>query len=624
MINREFILKDLQITSAQRKSRLDFNEFGIPETHPITKEQLSLLPDKVDNYLLSDLQKSQLAVGVLEFEDQSVTFRIKDDRILKSFCTEDYGTQHIFLYENDVEFFNVQLSKEQETHLDLQATHLDQWKSVLKPDVYNQLEHEVRKSNKNLVGNKEVIRGGLMEEMLDEIIRKIYKANRHRFSRLPEDLIGVLEYGNKIVKNWTSAKDVVGSIVNDETLAYSLRALKLDDIKSAIIEKEVENFMQKYNAQGKLSIYPKEIISKLFENQLHQNLGVIKPEVFENKIDASQNEGGFDWNKTEQKSDFWISVLRENNFEKFYEEFPKKPNIEASMIDDINNFLRTYIPKGDIIGYPKEILARLMLYQATQHPYETRTLKERIAVFEDQYDNPLEYGGFDPWKTVEGESFWANVQHDRNWELYFEKYPEPLLSDTNKISVEIENYKGKGQLSGYPKEVISILLTEQVNQNNPINLEVFEKNINSKKSEGGFDWNETEKGEDFFKNLITWKVFSLAYEEFPVISYSEEVFIETDLHSYIPSGQISTLPKEIIEEMLREQIHQGNPENISVFEEYSFPKREFGGFSLEKSRLGTEVWEEVKHNNGEFTKFFDELPELKYDNSHLNNNNLSR
>ncbi|MCD0480367.1 hypothetical protein LPB90_18165 [Chryseobacterium sp. LC2016-29] len=624
MINREFILKDLEITAEQRKSRSEFNEFGTPETHPISKEQLALIPDKVGDHLLSDAQKIQMALGVLEFEDLAVTFRIKEDRILKTFSSEDYGTQHLFLYENDVEFFEVQLSKDQETHLDFQATHLGQWKLALKPDVYNQLEYEVRKSNKNLAGNKEVVRGGLMDDMLDTIIHEIYKANRVRFARLPEDFNSVVEYGDKIVENWKSTKEAVDLAVNDETLAYPLRALKLDGIKSAIIEKEVTNYMQKYEAKGLLLNYPKEIISKLFENQLQQNLGTINSEVFEFNIDATQKEGGFDWNKTEQKANFWTSVLKENNFELFYEEFPKKPELGATMMDSINNFLRTYVPKGDIIGYPKEILARLMLYQATQQPFETINFKERIAIFEEQYDNPLEYGGFDPWKTVEGESFWANVQHDRNWEMYFEKYPETVFSNIDKLSIEIDNYKGKGQLSGYPTEVISILLTEQANQNNPMNLEVFENNVKSQKSEGGFDWKDTDKGEHFFEKLITWKVFSLAYQEFPVIPYTQEVFLETDLHSYVPSGQINSLPKEIIEEMLREQVHQGNPENISLFEEYGVPKREFGGFSLEENRLGIEVWEEIRQNNGEFFKFYEEMPEQKYDNSHLNNNNLLR
>lgn len=624
MINQEFILKDLQITQAQRKSRSDYNEFGIQETEFLTSEQLSLIPDVISRHTLSDFQKSQLALGVLEIEKTGETFKILDNKILRSSLTENLGTQHTFLYENEIEYHNIVLSEEQEHHLDIQKTHLEQWKYVLRPDVYRQLEHFINKSNLNLAGDKKIIRGGLMDEYVDTIKHDIYKANRHRYERLPEDLSNVIDYGKEITTKWRSEKDKVESVINDNSLAYPLRALKLDSIKSTAIQKEVSLFMEKYLPKGNLENKPKELISKLFENQLDQNLGDIKPYIFENNIDAQKNEGGFDWDKTPEKTSFWSSVIRGEDLDLFYKEFPKAPQVGETMIDAINNFLKTYTPKGDIMGFPKEILAKLLLYQTSQQTFETLIFKDRIAVFEKQVYMPLEYGGFDPWSTVEGESFWANVIHDRNWDMYFEKYPEIIFSESDKITIDIENYIGKGQLSGYPTEVISIMLTEQVNQNNPMNIEVFEKNIKANEIEGGFNWKATDKGEDYFKNMITWKVFSLAYNEFPVIPYTKEVFLETDLHSYIPSGQISNLPKEIIEEMLREQIHQGNPENISIFEEYGLPEREFGGFSTAENRLGLEVWDEIRQNNGEFSKFFEEMPDQKYDNSHLNNNNLLR
>lgn len=624
MINQEFILKDLQITQAQRKSRSDYNEFGIKETEFLTSEQLSLIPDVISTHSLSDFDKIQLALGTLEIERTGETFKILDNKILRSFPTDNLGTQHMFLYENEIEYHNVILTEEQEQHLDIQKTHLEQWKYVLRPDVYNQLEHYINKSNLNLPGDKKVIRGGLMDEYVDTIKHDIYKANRNRYQKLPEELAAVIDYGNLIVTNWPSENDKVSSVLKTDTLAYPLRALKLDEIKSNIIGKEVELFLQNYEPKGDLENKPIELISKLFENQVQQNWGNVRPDIFESKIDAQKSEGGFDWDKTPEKTSFWSSVIRGEDLDLFFKEFPKAPQVGETMIDAINVFLKTYTPKGDIIGFPKEILAKLLLYQTSQQTFETLIFKERIAIFEKQVYMPLEYGGFDPWLTVEGESFWANVIHDRNWDMYFEKYPEVIFPKNNKVTIEIENYIGKGQLSGYPREVISILLTEQVNQNNPVNLEIFEKNINSQKFEGGFNWRETDKGEDYFKNMVTWKVFSLAYEEFPVIPYSQEVFIETDLHSYIPSGQISALPKEVIEEMLREQIHQGNPENISIFEEYGLPKREFGGFSLDENRLGIDVWEEIRENTGEFSKFFEEMPEQKYDNSHLNNNNLLR
>jgi len=88
--------------------------------------------------------------------------------------------------------------------------------------------------------------------------------------------------------------------------------------------------------------------------------------------------------------------------------------------------------------------------------------------------------------------------------------------------MNLDNYTPKGELEGFPKEVIAKMLEEQVKQGNPENVEVFENKPWSMKSEGGFDWDYTELGNKW--DYVTDKDFDVFFAKYPKSSSAESKY----------------------------------------------------------------------------------------------------
>ncbi len=71
----------------------------------------------------------------------------------------------------------------------------------------------------------------------------------------------------------------------------------------------------------------------------------------------------------------------------------------------------------------------------------------------------------------------------------------------------------KGQLKGFPQEVVERMLDYQVEQGNPRNVTVFEKNKES--DSFGFYWAHTEEKHDFWYNVIVNRSFKLFFARYP-------------------------------------------------------------------------------------------------------------
>ena len=80
--------------------------------------------------------------------------------------------------------------------------------------------------------------------------------------------------------------------------------------------------------------------------------------------------------------------------------------------------LKNYEPKGELIGFPKEIITRLLECQ------EEQGNKKNISVFEKSKFSLLDVGGFDWDKTKEGYWFWYKIIKGKNFNVFFEKYPK--------------------------------------------------------------------------------------------------------------------------------------------------------------------------------------------------------
>lgn len=80
---------------------------------------------------------------------------------------------------------------------------------------------------------------------------------------------------------------------------------------------------------------------------------------------------------------------------------------------------------------------------------------------------------------------------------------------------ELENYEPKGQLIGFPKEIIARMLECQEEQCNKINVSVFEKDKTAGETPKGIIWRETKEGFDFWSEVIRYKNFALFFARYP-------------------------------------------------------------------------------------------------------------
>ena len=80
--------------------------------------------------------------------------------------------------------------------------------------------------------------------------------------------------------------------------------------------------------------------------------------------------------------------------------------------------LENYEPKGNLKGFTKEIIARMLDYQEEQG-----NLRD-VSVFERDRREGHCVGGFEWYETKEGKPFWYDIINNEDFSLFFEKYPK--------------------------------------------------------------------------------------------------------------------------------------------------------------------------------------------------------
>lgn len=73
----------------------------------------------------------------------------------------------------------------------------------------------------------------------------------------------------------------------------------------------------------------------------------------------------------------------------------------------------------------------------------------------------------------------------------------------------------KGELTGFPIEVVNKMLEYQVQQGNPKDVTVFENLARSSHKVGGFTWDKTIEGQDFWLSVILYFNFDIFFEKYP-------------------------------------------------------------------------------------------------------------
>lgn len=87
------------------------------------------------------------------------------------------------------------------------------------------------------------------------------------------------------------------------------------------------------------------------------------------------------------------------------------------------------------------------------------------------------------------------------------------VSNNEQIVEEKSTYGG--EIADFPVEIVERMLECQVEQGNKRDVSIFEKNIYQTTKNGGFNWWETNDGEDFWNDVINNKNFALFFERYP-------------------------------------------------------------------------------------------------------------
>lgn len=77
---------------------------------------------------------------------------------------------------------------------------------------------------------------------------------------------------------------------------------------------------------GDIKDFPIEVVEKMIGEQVRQG-NLPNVEVFQKNVTSDVEHGGFDWNKSDDDSIFWIEIIEGVNFELFFERYPKKAKL---------------------------------------------------------------------------------------------------------------------------------------------------------------------------------------------------------------------------------------------------------------------------------------------------------
>ena len=92
--------------------------------------------------------------------------------------------------------------------------------------------------------------------------------------------------------------------------------------------------------------------------------------------------------------------------------------------------------KGEIEGFPQEVVEKMLYYQEQQGFKKDVTVFEKNCCAADR--------GFDWRATPEGWAFWEKVINEKNFQLFFEKYPKTTYPKVMMVSDEPITAKNPG------------------------------------------------------------------------------------------------------------------------------------------------------------------------------------
>ena len=166
------------------------------------------------------------------------------------------------------------------------------------------------------------------------------------------------------------------------------------------------------------------------------------------------------------------------------------------------------ISENTCIHCPTLELAKQVL--SIFHQLGLKWCYEEYYTLNHNWDN---YKGNTVYYPFEGEFTSLNYAQLIDYEIISaEKF---IDLHTEKEKFDLENYIPKGDLTGFPKEIIARMLDCQVEQGYPRDVSVFEEKIYAGMDQKGFGWKHTKDGLAFWEQVILQRDFNLFFEKYP-------------------------------------------------------------------------------------------------------------
>lgn len=237
-----------------------------------------------------------------------------------------------------------------------------------------------------------------------------------------------------------------------------------------------------------------------------------------------------------------------------------------------------YIPFGELRGIPMEIIERMLECQ-----YEL-TGCASLESLEVCSNNSFNFA-----RTIDGVDFWNKVLVEREYRIFFDRYPE--LRYVYKVK-GVDLIKG---LLGFPIEVVQKMVDNQYMQIGVSNVFIFQNDVTAGRGLGGFYWHETIEGEAFWRGVIEKRDFESFFKSYP----KAKVVCDNVLYKVKDEDLIASLkdiPREIVQLMVRRQFEQTGKCDISVFQEDCSVGVKSGGFAWHRTEEGRDAWNIVTSN----------------------------
>lgn len=117
--------------------------------------------------------------------------------------------------------------------------------------------------------------------------------------------------------------------------------------------------------------------------------------------------------------------------------------------------------------------------------------------------------------------------------------------EPNKLKKETVS-KYKGDLKGFPEEIVEKMLEEQVKQGSRRDVSVFENEIKSDIDAGGFIWEYAKDGHTFWSMVITCKDFNTFFEKYPKQKPFSKADLKTGMLAQTRDGDVGLVLDDCI------------------------------------------------------------------------------